>query len=413
MLQGFIRSIMWAGIDPRDKDNINAIRIINTISCMISLVMLIQLPTVIYFWSYAGWPVLILLAVYCLLFLTIPLLNHFGRFLLARSVLMIGFISYICFSSLFWSINLHFHYFLLIGLFVSPFIYQRWEASQIAPNCVLYFISYLLIEIYWMTSDLDSDSSVVAQGYIKVVISMLLFLATLISSLLVRNTMQISHLKLAQNKYKVEALLQRALPRSLYARLTTQTEIKPIVERYQASVLFADIQGYTALCQQTSPARLVALLDDLFSQFDALCHAHGLEKIKTNGDQYMVVTNVYDPHDDDALSCCQFAMAMRDCFNTLCQSRQLELKLRIGIASGEVFAGSIGREKLTFDVWGETVNLAARMESQGSPNQIQICQQTYDLLQGKLETSKTSEICFKGIGTLSAFWLADKSAKCI
>ncbi len=208
---------------------------------------------------------------------------------------------------------------------------------------------------------------------------------------------------LATERARSEALLMNLLPAPIAARLKDGPKI--IADALPAvTVLFGDLKGFTGLATQLSPEELVERLDRVFTAFDALAQRHGLEKIKTMGDAYMAVAGAPFPRFDHALIAARMAFAM---IETL---RELEpaLSLRIGLATGPVVAGVIGRTKQSYDLWGETVNLASRMESHGVPGRIQVARSTRDLLALAPEIALESRglIELKGLGPTETYLIA-------
>ena len=178
-----------------------------------------------------------------------------------------------------------------------------------------------------------------------------------------------------------------------------------IAEAYRsASVLFADIVGFTPLSEQVEAHELVRRLNGLFSQFDELVAEHRVEKIKTIGDAYMVAAGVPIESTDHAARLVNFAVAMRRLAGTNRDFGEA-LRLRIGIHSGPVVAGVIGRMRFIYDLWGDTVNTAARMESHGLPDEIQISRATRDLLGEEFQTDLRGAIEIKGKGPMEVFLL--------
>jgi adenylate cyclase len=204
---------------------------------------------------------------------------------------------------------------------------------------------------------------------------------------------------------RVDELLTNAIPASIAARLKHGE--RRIAERYpDTTVLFADIAGFTPWAQATPPDRVVELLDDLFTRFDALVAEHGLEKIKTIGDAYMAVAGAPLLRADHATAAVGLAIAFRDAVADWRLEHALPLQVRVGLASGQVVAGVIGEQRLSFDLWGETVNLAARMESSGVPGRIQVAASTAALLDGRW-TLEPRDIDVKGLGPLRAYLVSD------
>jgi guanylate cyclase len=200
---------------------------------------------------------------------------------------------------------------------------------------------------------------------------------------------------------QVDELLTNAIPRSIAARLKRGE--RRIAESYpEATVLFADIEGFTPWAQRTSPDRVVELLDGLFTTFDELTASHGLEKIKTIGDAYMAVAGAPEPHSNQAAATVELARAMIAAVADIRLKAGVLLEVRVGIATGPVVAGVIGRQRLLFDLWGDTVNLAARMESHGVPGRIQVSESVRAAL-GDNCGFETRTVDVKGLGRLQAY----------
>ncbi len=204
-----------------------------------------------------------------------------------------------------------------------------------------------------------------------------------------------------------ERLLLDILPQPIAERL--KREPGRIAEAYaDVSVLFADLVDFTPFAERTPPERVVSVLDTVFSAFDALAERHGLEKIKTIGDAYMVVGGLPEPRPDHASAVADMALEMHGALRTLCQQLGLDLSIRVGMASGPVIAGVIGRRKLSYDLWGDTVNTAARMETHGLPGRTQVTQATYERLRERYDLEARGEIEVKGKGRVPAYLLVGR-----
>ena len=213
---------------------------------------------------------------------------------------------------------------------------------------------------------------------------------------------------LKREQEKSERLLLNILPEKIAERLKNGQAA--IAESFPcATVLFADLCGFTEFSQRVDAQHLVAMLDDIFSTFDELARIHGVEKIKTIGDAYMAVAGIPLARHDHADAVAAMALGMIESFRNVMQSRGLALEVRIGIHSGPVVAGVIGRHKFTYDLWGDTVNLASRMESHGEPSRIHISQATRDLLNSTFQFADRGEITVKGKGTMHTSFLLGKT----
>jgi len=203
---------------------------------------------------------------------------------------------------------------------------------------------------------------------------------------------------------KAENLLLNILPRSIADKLKAQTET--IADQFSsASILFADVVDFTPLSELLAPADVVGLLDHLFSHFDTLAERYGLEKIKTIGDCYMVAAGVPTPRPDHARALALMALDMLDAMRSSDEVGHLGLELRVGINSGPVVAGVIGRKRFLYDLWGDAVNTASRMESHGTPGRIQITRATYELLADEFECERRGTIMVKGKGEMEAWYV--------
>lgn len=210
--------------------------------------------------------------------------------------------------------------------------------------------------------------------------------------------------QLAEEKSRSEALLLNILPADVAARLKAREE--PLADHHESvSVLFADLAGFTELSRHLTAEELVDLLNDLFSRFDRLAVEHGAEKIKTIGDAYMVATGLSGSVADHAERIADLALGMQQAFGRFRAERGLDLKLRIGVHSGAVIAGVIGEQKFSYDLWGDTVNVASRMESGGLPDRIQISVETREQLPERYRTTARGEIELKGHQARRAFLL--------
>jgi adenylate cyclase len=198
-------------------------------------------------------------------------------------------------------------------------------------------------------------------------------------------------------------LLHAILPREVATRLkdgagTIADDIS------QASVLFADVVGFTMMSASLSPGELVSLLNEVFTSFDGFVAELGLEKIKTVGDAYMAAAGVPQARPDHAHLIAELALRIRD-HRAIDPVSGEPLRFRIGIDSGPVTAGVIGSDKFAYDLWGDTVNTASRMESSGVPDAIQITERTQELLRGAYECEPRGPIEVKGKGTMRTFLL--------
>ena len=172
----------------------------------------------------------------------------------------------------------------------------------------------------------------------------------------------------------------------------------------EVTVCFADIVGFTQMSSEMPPAEVVTLLNGLFSRFDVAAHELGIEKIKTVGDAYMAVCGLPVPVADHAARMTRMAIRMVHITREHALDHRVSMRLRVGINSGPVVAGVIGKSKYIYDLWGDTVNLASRMESGGLPDMIQVTRSVYERLKGEFAFEERGPIEVKGKGQVEA-WL--------
>ena len=209
---------------------------------------------------------------------------------------------------------------------------------------------------------------------------------------------------ISQEKAISEKLLLNLLPEVIADRLKQGEKV--IADGFsEVTVLFADIVSFTELSSQIAPVDLVCLLNRIFSGFDALADQYGLEKIKTIGDAYMVVGGLPCHRDDHAIAVAHMALSMQEMISQINTPLGHPFELRIGIHSGPVVAGVIGIKKFIYDLWGDTVNVASRMESHGQPGAIQISPATASHLHTRFTIELRGAIAIKGKGMMETYWL--------
>jgi guanylate cyclase len=204
---------------------------------------------------------------------------------------------------------------------------------------------------------------------------------------------------------RVEALLSNVLPDEVAQRL--QSDPNSIADDFDnTSILFADVVDFTPLASRLNARQVVGLLDRLFTSFDELVDRYDVEKIKTIGDCYMVAAGVPKQRPDHAHALAGLALEMRECAKrSLLDGADHDLRLRIGISSGPVVAGVIGRRRFLYDLWGDTVNMASRMESHGTPDTIQITRTTFELLRDDFVIEPIGLVDVKGKGEVETWRL--------
>nr|WP_235441106.1 adenylate/guanylate cyclase domain-containing protein [Limnoraphis robusta] len=230
--------------------------------------------------------------------------------------------------------------------------------------------------------------------------------ATQLGSLIQRKQAQ---QELKSQKEQTEKLLLNILPQPIAERLQKKQGI--IADYFEdVSVLFADLVGFTDFSSQATPAQLIKVLNSIFSHFDRLSQHYGLEKIKTIGDAYMVVGGLPLYHRNHLQAIAKMALDMQANLAQFNQQTGNNFLLRIGIHAGPVVAGVIGLSKFSYDLWGNTVNVASRMETNGVSGKIQVTQEVYDRLKDEFVFKLRGSIPIKGKGEMITYFLMDQSS---
>ena len=246
------------------------------------------------------------------------------------------------------------------------------------------------------------DAQFIAQIYVLSAVSIILILV-----LVVWYAFSIA----ADAEARSEQLLLNVLPGQIAERLREEPG-KIIADRFdEASVLFADLVGFTSLARSMSVEELVTLLNHVFSEFDRIGEELGTEKIKTIGDAYMAACGVPEPNDVHAQNILNLAMRFQDKLEIIANERDVALNMRIGIATGPITAGIIGKARFSYDVWSTTVNLASRLESNGEAGRIRVSQATYQGLKDIYEFEKAPVEFLKGVGRVVSWYLVREAKR--
>ena len=271
---------------------------------------------------------------------------------------------------------------------------------QLVPVFVLYAVNVVVTTLV-----VSHSGTAVPDGVERVILAVNIFALSIFAVAIVAlfvNQRDAAHAMLREEQSRVRALLLSILPEEIADELARAPRI--IADHFdEVSVLFADVVGFTPLSATMTPAALVEMLDDLFARFDDLVERAGLEKIKTIGDCYMVASGIPRPRPDHACALVNLALDMQRVARTE-QFRGRHLQLRIGINSGPVVAGVIGRRKFSYDLWGDVVNTASRMESHGVPGGVQLTDATRDLVRDDFVCEPRGAIDVRGKGQLPV-WL--------
>ena len=287
-----------------------------------------------------------------------------------------------------WNSFFHLWYINLAILIIAVPLDIRLKAFLALVFISIYsymFISFSEMEPFYKINDLTES---------------IIGVSNIVGSLLVLGLpMGMYSIFLEQERNKSEKLLHNIMPKSIAEKL--KNNIKTIsMDNPEISVLFADIVSFTEMSEKISSEKIVGFLNDMFSQFDDLTETYGVEKIKTIGDSYMVVSGMPVQREDHALTLFNLAKEMIKISAQFKDHNGNPIKLRIGINSGPAISGVIGKSKFAFDVWGDTINTAARLESYGSPDCIHMSKNTFDLVNYKDSNIERKTIQIRGKGLM-------------
>jgi adenylate cyclase len=299
-----------------------------------------------------------------------------------------------------------FQYFLLV---IVAFAFMMNFRNMVIPvslfiACLISFLWYYYSVQYWLPHN-DADPAIRETFLMANVTTAFTILA--IMSYVYSEAARKAEAKLELEQQKSEKLLLNILPASIAERLKESTSI--IADHFESTtVLFADIVGFTALAERISPTEVVTRLNRIFCAFDDLADRYRLEKIKTIGDAYMVAGGFPDQRDGHANDVSSMALDMLAAIEAGNRTGEQPMSIRIGIHTGPAVAGVIGVKKFVYDVWGDTVNTASRMESSGLPGRIQLSQQTALLLDADFDVQERGKVEVKGKGCMTTYWLVGR-----
>ena len=278
-----------------------------------------------------------------------------------------------------------------------------FSGLRVWPALTTAVILLVPFEIIAMTDTKTSKATIIYQNFVLISMYLLGVLGGFIIERYVRNEF-ITNLVISQEKAKSENLLLNILPITIADRLKSGESA--IADSFQqATILFADIVHFSSFCSDKPPSAVVSMLNDLFSLFDLLVDKYRLERIKTMGDCYILAGGLPIHRDDHAEAVAYCALDMRDALR-LYRTRDGEsISMRIGIHTGPVSAGIIGYKKFAYDVWGDTVNTASRLESSCQPDFIQASDAAYQALKAAFSFQERGQVCVEGLGDLTTYYL--------
>ena len=296
------------------------------------------------------------------------------------------------------------HYFLMALAMVGTLLFRGPQAHWRIFYFVVAMAGLAVVELGMVSPPQSMSQGRVNPEAMRVTC---LILTTVISVLVLRRHLDMldgAREALRMEHDRSEELLLNILPGSIAERLKAGESVADSFE--EVTVLFADIVAFTPMAAGTPAVRLVQILGEIFGAFDELAERHGLEKIKTIGDAYMVAGGLPELSEDHVLAVSSMGLSMLDWMEAYRARTGLRIGLRIGIHTGPVVAGVIGSKKFIYDLWGDTVNLASRMESHGVRDRVQISEAVHARLEGSLPTEARGAIEIKGRGEMHTYLLS-------
>jgi len=293
------------------------------------------------------------------------------------------------------------------GAMVLPFfIIDRHERILIYPVIFIFLLEYVLIQYLNIYIDPIMKLEKASAQIVNYATSAAVFFMLFVQSLYFYRGNLRAEAEIERERHLSEKLLLNVLPEPIASELKQNGVVKP-VEFPSVTVVFTDFVGFTASSKNRNPAELLKDLDECFSAFDHIIEKYGLEKLKTIGDAYMFVGGIPEESKDHALRCVQAGLEIIEFVNQMQKARKKFWKIRVGVHTGKLVAGVIGKKKFIYDVWGDTVNTASRLESAGEPGKINIAEDTYRLIKKYYHCTPRGKISVKGKGPLNMYFVGE------
>lgn len=397
-------SVVSAGLDesvvPSDAKHVV---LTNTLALIAVVLLPGYIPFLVHFLPESK--VFLLLVLACMgLYVLVPILNYFKYRLVARIYFgLVGVVTFVAFSVL-GGRQSNMHLYLILGIVISFFMFSKEEKPYMFAVVSAAFGSFLGLEVWFLNHDALIEVNPFYSQTMRVVLNVGLVIYVLGFSFYIYSIFLEAEKNLELEKAKSEDLLHNILPVEIASRLKTHHGL--IADRFDTTtILFADLVGFTSLSERLHPEDVVQLLNEVFSHFDALAERHGLEKIKTIGDAYMVVGGLPAAQTNPEEAIAEFALEAMEFVHAYVTRKEETLNMRVGINCGPVVAGVMGKKKFSYDLWGDSVNVAARMESYGIPGEIQVSQKAHEMLKEKYHFEERGWITVKGKGEMLTFLL--------
>lgn len=406
-MRKFWNIVIHLGVDEAVNPlEVRFITLVNALAAVVSLFYLsyililirylLQIKFLIYFLATAG-----------ILNLGTLLLNYFKLYFLARQYFHFVSLTSVIILSVLLGKETLIHFFLLESIVAAFFIYPVREKLFMYAKIFIDGSVFIALEI-WLSyhgamSDVSPDFfAIIKYGVLAGLLILMVAIAFYSYAIINR-----SEARLEKERQKSENLLLNILPKSVTKRL--KVDAGCIADRFdEATILFSDIVNFSEMVKTMPADKMVSMLDEIFTEFDLIADQYGLEKIKTIGDAYMVAGGVPEPSADHCKSIANMALSMQRAVQTKLSRKFPGLKLRIGIHIGPVVAGVIGQRKFIYDLWGDSVNTASRMESCGLEDKIQVSSEVYERLKNHYQFEFRGDIDMKGKGKMPAYFLIDR-----
>jgi class 3 adenylate cyclase len=409
VIQQWWRKLQNIGIDPEmPSAEIRYIRTINGLVLIVSMILWLQLPFVIQLLPVTRY-ILYTFLVWPLLGLMIPLCNYYKHYTAARILYCLITLCTIFLTAIQLGPETANHLFMIAAIIGFFLIFPPREKRLLLLMIVVATAGLGYLEWYFGSNpgflDLPNDFLSIARGSSLSAFLLLVIAITAYHYSVVNQ----AETNLEREHERSERLLLNILPKNIALRLKNNE--KHIADQIEnAGVLFADIVGFTELSEKIHHKQLVMFLDSLFTKFDQLVKVHGVEKIKMIGDAYMVASGLEGEGDDHHTRLAELALDMIESINDLHVKNVPSLGIRIGMHCGPVIAGVICEQKFAYDLWGDSVNTASRMESHGLKNQIQVSKNFYEMTKHNFQYETRGSIPIKGKGEMEVYVLRRKIA---
>jgi class 3 adenylate cyclase len=383
------------------------IRFTNSVALFVCLFIIPNSALAFYYYQ----PLLLLFYILHFIFIALVFLfNYSGKRVFASAWFSSVAILFVTFYAIEFTLDSYNFVFLSMIIFLQFFLFSAAEKKHIAIFTVITIFCFVSA-VVWQELHMNpliplSKGLLEAQRWNSLI--GIPFLST-IFGIYAFSTIHNAEQAVAREKEKTERLLLNILPQSIAERFKNDQSF--LAEAYPSvSVLFADIVEFTRFSEKVAPDDLVKFLNEVFSKFDSITEAFGLEKIKTIGDAYMVAGGVPTPLDNHVHRICGMAIKMQEVIQEIKSPNGEPVLIRIGISTGPITAGVIGVKKFIYDLWGDTVNTASRMESLAEGGSIQITSDVYELIKNEFDCKARGTIEVKGKGAMMTYFLVGSKA---